>query len=88
MLDLIPKSISQKNKKNEIDYLRRQQDVVYDYDSIIAISPAMSEIMDTIKKLSQTDSTILVTGETGTGKSFCPVISISTVSDITSRLSK
>jgi transcriptional regulator with GAF, ATPase, and Fis domain len=56
--------------KNEIDYLRRQQDVVYDYNRIIAVSPAMQEIMDNIKRLAQTDSTILMTGETGTGKSF------------------
>jgi two-component system response regulator AtoC len=56
--------------KNEIDYLRRQQDVVYDYDRVIAVSPAMQEVMDNIKRLAQTDSTILMTGETGTGKSF------------------
>jgi DNA-binding NtrC family response regulator len=56
--------------KNEIDYLRREQDVVYDYDRIIAVSPAMRKAIGTIKKLARTDSTILVTGETGTGKSF------------------
>ncbi|UCG07372.1 MAG: sigma-54-dependent Fis family transcriptional regulator, partial [Desulfobacterales bacterium] len=66
----VSQALENRSLKNEIDYLRRQQDVVYDYDRIIAVSPAMSEIMGTIKKLSQTDSTILVTGETGTGKSF------------------
>jgi DNA-binding NtrC family response regulator len=66
----VSQALENRSLKNEIDYLRRQQDVVYDYDRIIAVSPAMSEIMETIKKLSQTDSTILVTGETGTGKSF------------------
>ena len=66
----VSQALENRSLKNEIDYLRRQQDVVYDYDRIIAVSPAMSEIMATIKKLSQTDSTILVTGETGTGKSF------------------
>lgn len=66
----VSQALENRSLKNEIDYLRRQQDVIYDYDSIIAISPAMAEIMETIKKLSQTDSTILVTGETGTGKSF------------------
>ena len=66
----VSQALENRSLKNEIDYLRRQQDVIYDYDRIIAVSPAMSNIMDTIKKLSQTDSTILVTGETGTGKSF------------------
>ena len=66
----VNQAIEKRSMKNEIDYLRRQQDVVYDYDRIIAVSPAMREIMDTIKRLAQTNSTILMTGETGTGKSF------------------
>ena len=66
----VNQAIEKRSMKNEIDYLRRQQDVVYDYDRIIAVSPAMQEVMDNIKRLAQTDSTILMTGETGTGKSF------------------
>jgi DNA-binding NtrC family response regulator len=66
----VHQALENRSLKNEIDYLRRQQDVIYDYDRIIAFSPAMQEIMVTIKKLSQVDSTILMTGETGTGKSF------------------
>ncbi len=56
--------------KNEIDYLRRQQDIVYSFDRVIALSPAMRAVIATLKKFSETDATILVTGETGTGKSF------------------
>ena len=56
--------------KNEIDYLRREQDILYDFDTIIAGSPAMKKTTATLKKFSRTDSTILLTGETGTGKSF------------------
>jgi len=66
----IHQALENRSLKNEIDYLRREQDVVYDYNRIIAVSPAMQNIMKTIKRLAQTDSTILVTGETGTGKSF------------------
>jgi DNA-binding NtrC family response regulator len=66
----VNQAIENRSMKNEIDYLRRQQDVVYDYDRVIAVSPAMQEVMDNIKRLAQTDSTILMTGETGTGKSF------------------
>jgi len=66
----VNQAIEKRSMKNEIDYLRRQQDLVYDYNRIIAVSPAMQEIMDNIKRLAQTDSTILMTGETGTGKSF------------------
>ncbi len=56
--------------KNEIDYLRREQDVIYDTDRIISTSSAMQQAMASIRRLAQTDSTLLVTGETGTGKSF------------------
>jgi DNA-binding NtrC family response regulator len=66
----INQALENRSLKNEIDYLRRQQDVVYDHDLIIAVSPAMKEVMDSIKRLSQTDSIVLMTGETGTGKSF------------------
>lgn len=40
------------------------------FDGIIAKSQVMLDTMVMIKKLSGTDSTILMTGETGTGKSF------------------
>jgi len=66
----VHQAIENRSLKNEIDYLRSQQDVVYDYDRIIAVSPAMKEVMDNIRRLAQTESTILMTGETGTGKSF------------------
>jgi len=54
----------------EIDYLRRNQDVVYDLNKIIAESPAMKQIIHMIERVAKTESTVLMTGETGTGKSF------------------
>jgi len=66
----VQQALENRGLKNEIDYLRREQDVVYDYNRVVAVSPAMQNVMKTIKRLAQTNSTILVTGETGTGKSF------------------
>lgn len=66
----IERAVENRNLRNEIDYLRRSQDVIYDFDQIIAFSPVMKKLIETLKKFSRTDSTILVTGETGTGKSF------------------
>jgi len=66
----VHQALEHRSLKNEIDYLRRKQDVVYDYDRIIAVSGAMQEVIKTIKRMADTDSTVLVTGETGTGKSF------------------
>ncbi len=65
----VSQAMENRSLKNEIDYLRRQQDVVYDFSKIIAKSRSMQQVMGTMKKLANTDSTVLVTGETGTGKS-------------------
>ena len=66
----VHQAIENRSLKNEIDYLRRQQDVEYDSNRIIAVSPIMQEVMATIKRLAETDAIVLMTGETGTGKSF------------------
>jgi len=66
----VHQALETRSLKNELDYLRREQDVVYDSERIIAVSPPMQEVIRTIKRLAETDSTILVTGETGTGKSY------------------
>jgi DNA-binding NtrC family response regulator len=66
----IRQAIEKHSLRNEIDYLRRQQDVVYDCERIIAASASMQSVIATIKKLARAESNVLVTGETGTGKSF------------------
>ena len=67
---VLEQALENRSLKNEIDYLRRGQDVVYSFDRIIARSKAMKDVIGTLKKFSKTDATILITGETGTGKSF------------------
>jgi DNA-binding NtrC family response regulator len=66
----IQRGLENRYLKNEIDYLKHEQDIIYDFDRIIAVSPAMKRMISTLKKFAHTDSTILITGETGTGKSF------------------
>ncbi len=66
----LDQALEDSSLRHEIDYLRHEQDVVYSYDKIIARSLAMKRLIATLKKFSETDATILVTGETGTGKSF------------------
>ena len=56
--------------KNEIDYLRRTQDAAYNFDKIIAASPAMCKVISKLRKIADSEATILITGETGTGKSM------------------
>lgn len=66
----IRKAIESREQKFEIDYHRRKQDAVYDFKDVIALSGSMKEVLKSLEKFAQTDSTILITGETGTGKSF------------------
>ncbi|KYZ76455.1 hypothetical protein AXX12_08460 [Anaerosporomusa subterranea] len=51
--------------KKELKELRGAK---YSIDQIIGASPAIHKIKETIRKVSQTKSTVLITGETGTGK--------------------
>jgi DNA-binding NtrC family response regulator len=67
---VVQRAIKQREQLNEIDYLRRNQDVEYDFNKIIAESPSIKKVIKSLKKFAGTDSTILITGDTGTGKSY------------------
>lgn len=70
LLVAMHKAIESREQKFEIDYHRRKQDVVYDFRDVVALSDSMKSVLSSLEKFAQTDSTILITGETGTGKSF------------------
>jgi len=67
---VVQRAIKQRELQNEIDYLRGKQDIIYDFDMIVAESPSIKKVIKSLRKFSETDSTILITGNTGTGKSF------------------
>ena len=66
----VERAIELRSQRHEIDYLRHRQDVVYDFGEVVAESIRMKSVLKTLKKFASTDSTILITGDTGTGKSF------------------
>ncbi|MGE4560363.1 MAG: sigma 54-interacting transcriptional regulator [Desulfobulbus sp.] len=63
-------ALEKRRQDNELAYLRRTQDIVYSFDGIIAESENFKNIIKSLKRFSSTDATILLTGATGTGKSF------------------
>jgi DNA-binding NtrC family response regulator len=70
-IDLVlNKALENDSLKKEIDYHRGKEEFIYDFDRLIAFSRSMKSVISVLKKYSKTDSTILITGETGTGKSF------------------
>jgi formate hydrogenlyase transcriptional activator len=48
--------------------LREQLDQVFLFEEIVGSSPALKTVLSSIVKVAPTDSTVLITGETGTGK--------------------
>ncbi|HID02390.1 MAG TPA: sigma-54-dependent Fis family transcriptional regulator, partial [Desulfobacterales bacterium] len=64
------KAFENKALRHEIAYLRHKQDIVYHFNDVIAFSPGMNQVLKSLEKFAKTDSTILITGATGTGKSF------------------
>lgn len=66
----VDKAIEIRDHRYEIAYHRHRQDVVYDFKDVIAESAPMRKILTSLERFANTDSTILITGDTGTGKSF------------------
>jgi len=68
-LSLVMEKISQQIKlSSEYNYLKTRLDKITRFDDIIGQSPAMEKIFDLIPEVASSDSSILLTGETGTGK--------------------
>jgi DNA-binding NtrC family response regulator len=65
---LLHRAIEAQKKDKEIDSLRRQLDQKFGLDQIIGNSKPMKDVFAKIQKAAPVDSTVLVLGETGTGK--------------------
>ncbi|HEY8123744.1 MAG TPA: sigma-54 dependent transcriptional regulator [Myxococcota bacterium] len=61
-------AIANEKLRAENLFLRRQAQRSFAFDQMIGASPAMQRVFDVMQKVAQTDATVLVTGETGTGK--------------------
>jgi transcriptional regulator with GAF, ATPase, and Fis domain len=54
--------------QHQIDYLRHAQGDLYDIDRIIGSSGALEKVLNVVRKVAKSNTTVLVRGETGTGK--------------------
>jgi len=68
LLHIITTALEQRRLRAENAYLRKQLEERYRFEGIIGKSAAMRELFALLETVAQTSSTILVTGETGTGK--------------------
>ena len=57
-----------KELEEKVEYLSRAAQERYSFSNLIGRNHSMQAIYDTIEIVAETDSTVLITGETGTGK--------------------
>src|SRR5688500_17337806 len=64
----IEKALDMRRMQHQIDYLRHAQGDIYDFDRIIGSSGALEKVLGVVRKVAKSNTTVLVRGETGTGK--------------------
>jgi formate hydrogenlyase transcriptional activator len=66
--DIDDRKQAEERTRQENVALREQIDQALMFDEIVGSSPALKMVLSSIVKVAPTDSTVLITGETGTGK--------------------
>jgi len=64
----IAKALEMRQMQHQIDYLRHAQGDIYEFERIIGSSGALEKVLDVVRKVAKSNTTVLVRGETGTGK--------------------
>lgn len=65
---IIRQALKTQEMEREIDHLRREVTEKYSFPNIIGSHPKMLEIVQIIGRVTKTDKTVLIQGESGTGK--------------------
>jgi PAS domain S-box-containing protein len=66
--DIDDRKRAEERMRDENLALREQIDQAFMFEEIVGASPALQNVLSSILKVAPTDSTVLITGETGTGK--------------------
>lgn len=67
-LAIVRQAIRTQEMELEIDHLRREVVEKYSFPNIVGSHPRMLEIFEVIRRVAKTDKTVLIHGESGTGK--------------------
>jgi len=66
--DIEDRKRGEERMRDENLVLREQIDQTFMFEEIVGSSPALQTVLSSVVKVAPTDSTVLITGETGTGK--------------------
>jgi DNA-binding NtrC family response regulator len=64
----IDRALELRRLKYQVDYLNRTQPDIYNVDRIIGAGGALQKVLTLVKKVARSNASILILGETGTGK--------------------
>jgi two-component system NtrC family response regulator len=65
---LVARALEKQRLAEEVQALRRTIDQKFGFENIIGQSPALMRVLEAAARVAQTNATILIRGETGTGK--------------------
>ena len=68
LLHILASALEQRRLRSENEYLRSKLEERYRFDGIVGRSQSMRQLFQMLETVAGTSSTILITGETGTGK--------------------
>src|SRR4026208_2138671 len=68
----IEKALEMRRMRHELDYLRHTQNDIYDFDRIVGTSEPLKRVLGVVRKVAKSNTTVLIRGETGTGKRLIP----------------
>jgi DNA-binding NtrC family response regulator len=65
---VVDRVVERETMSSEVSYLRHTQDQIYRLDDIVCKGPEMHAVIETLRKVAPSDASVLILGETGTGK--------------------
>ncbi|MBL0274417.1 MAG: sigma-54-dependent Fis family transcriptional regulator [Chitinophagaceae bacterium] len=68
IIPLLNRALDKVQLAKKVEQLQKQVGEIYSFDTIIGESPLIRQSITLAKKVASTDTTVLLTGETGTGK--------------------
>ncbi len=67
---VVKKALEESSLRREVEELRRELGAIYQEKRMVVKSPAMEKIMDLVRRIAISDVNVLITGESGTGKTL------------------